>query len=41
MATGSFLRPTQLFTTATLITSGVVVRLVLILIYGGEMYLWP
>ncbi len=28
-------------TTATLITSGVLVRLVLILIYGGEMYLWP
>lgn len=28
-------------TTATLITSGVLVRLVLILIYGGEMHLWP
>jgi poly-gamma-glutamate biosynthesis protein PgsC/CapC len=28
-------------TTATLITSGVLVRLVLIVIYGGEMYLWP
>lgn len=28
-------------TTATLLTSGVLVRLVLILIYGGEMYLWP
>jgi poly-gamma-glutamate biosynthesis protein PgsC/CapC len=28
-------------TTATLITSGVIVRLLLILIYGGEMYLWP
>ena len=28
-------------TTATLITSGVLVRLLLILIYGGEMYLWP
>jgi poly-gamma-glutamate biosynthesis protein PgsC/CapC len=28
-------------TTATLVTSGVLVRLLLILIYGGEMYLWP
>ena len=28
-------------TTATLITSGGLVRLLLILIYGGEMYLWP
>jgi poly-gamma-glutamate biosynthesis protein PgsC/CapC len=28
-------------TTATLLTSGVMVRLILILIYGGEMYLWP
>jgi poly-gamma-glutamate biosynthesis protein PgsC/CapC len=28
-------------TTATLLTSGVLVRLVLILIYGGEMYEWP
>lgn len=28
-------------TTATLLTSGVLVRLMLILIYGGEMYEWP
>jgi poly-gamma-glutamate biosynthesis protein PgsC/CapC len=28
-------------TTATLLTSGVLVRLMLILIYGGEMYAWP
>ena len=28
-------------TTATLLTSGGLVRLILILIYGGEMYEWP
>jgi gamma-polyglutamate biosynthesis protein CapC len=28
-------------TVATLITSGVLVRLLLIVIYGGEMYEWP